>query len=117
MSSSELANIRARTAQDTDTYDKDSLWNLYYQINDSVRAAVSGSIEFEVFMTLLTETEIGIEIYFPRSVGFVEKVSCAIMNVHYKGKMPQQRYAMFYAYTNPDGSGDMSFVIAIKREK
>ena len=116
MSLAELAEIRERVKKDSDSYHADTLWHLYDQINDSVRAAVSDTIEFEVFMTLLTKTEIGIDIYFPRSDDFAQKVCCAVMNAHYKGKMPEQRYAMLWAYTNPDGSGYMPFVIAIKRK-
>jgi hypothetical protein len=75
------------------------------------------SVEFEIFLSLLNDKEVGIDIFVPRDKKFFEKIGCAIMNAKYSGKMPEQRYMRLFTYTNPDGSGDLPFEIAIKRKK
>jgi len=75
------------------------------------------SVEFEIFLSLLNNKEVGIDIYVPRNKEFFEKISCAIMNSHYTDKMPQQRYMCLYTYTKADGSGDSPLEVAIKRKK
>lgn len=42
------------------------------------------SVVFEVFLSLLNEDEVGIDIFVPRNIEFFEKIGCAIMNAHVK---------------------------------
>lgn len=108
LSEQEYANLQVKA---------DSLWNIYDQLNDSIRSAMPDSIVFEVFLSLLTKNEVGIDVIVPRNKKFFETVSCAIMNSNYSDKMPLQRYLCLYSYTKEDGSGDSPLEIAVKRIK
>jgi hypothetical protein len=112
----EYANFRNKVELQGSAYEADSLWQIYDQINDSIRTAMPDTVEFEIFLSLLNEDEVGIDIFVPRNKEFIEKIGCTIMNANYSGKMPVQRYMCLYTYTNPDGSGDIPLEVAIKRK-
>ena len=113
----EYKHLRTKVELQKSAYDADSLWNIYDQLNDSIRAIMPDSVIFEIFLSLLNNDEVGIDIYVPRNKEFFEKIGCAIMNSNYKKGMPDQRYMCLYTYTNSDGSGDIPFEVAIKRRK
>lgn len=98
-------------------YEADSLWHIYDQLNDSIRSTMPDTVEFEIFLSLLNNEEVGIDVIVPNDKAYFEKIGCAVMNCKYKGKMPEQRYMCLYTYTNPDGSGHTPLAIAVKRKK
>jgi len=98
-------------------YEADSVGDIYDQLNDSIRSAMPDSVVFEIFLTLLNNNEVCLDIFVPRNKEFFEKIGCAIMKLNYSDRMPEQRYMRLYTYTNPDGSGDVPFEVAIKRKK
>ena len=98
-------------------YEADSLWSIYDQMNDSIRLAMPDTIEFEVFLSLLNDAEVGIDVFVPKNQSYFEKIACTVMNKNYKGKMPDQRFLCVYSYTNDDGSGDSPLEFSIKRIK
>ena len=113
----EYEHLRTKVELQKSAYEADSLGHIYDQLNDSIRSAMPDSVEFEIFLSLLNNDEVGIDIYVPRNKEFFEKISCAIMNSNYKDKMPEQRYMCLYTYTKPDGSGEIPFEVAIKRKR
>ena len=112
----EYIDLRAKADLQESAYDADTIGHIYDQLNDSIRAVMPDTVTFEVFLSLLNRNEVGIDIYVPKNKEFFERIGCAIMNAHYK-KMPEQRYMCLYSYTNPDGSGDIPFEVAIRRLK
>jgi hypothetical protein len=117
LSKSEFIEVGKKIDAQDSVYKADSIWNIYDQINDSIRTAMPDTIEFEIFLSLLNKDEVGIDIYVPKNKKYFEIIGCTIMNANYKGKMPSQRYMCLYTYTNPDGSGETPFGVAIKRIK
>ena len=98
-------------------YTADTIDHFYSQINDSIRSAMPTSVEFEIFLSLLNQNEIVVDVYVEKNEQYFEKIGCAFMNSKFSVKMPSQRYLRLYTYTNPDGSGDIPFAFAIKRQK
>ena len=113
----EYEHLRAKTEFQKSPYAADSLWHIYDQLNDTIRSIMPDSVEFEIFLSLLNNDEVCIDIYVPRNKEFFEKIGCAIMNSNYIEGIPEQRYMCLYSYTNLDGSGDSPFEVAIKRKK
>jgi hypothetical protein len=111
----EYDRLKSRIELQESAYEADSLYNIYDRVNTSVRAAMPDSVEFEVFLSLLNEDEVGIDVIVPGNKSYFEKIGCAVMNSGYKGKMPEQRFLCIYTYTNPDGSGDSPLEIALRR--
>ena len=117
LTTQEYQQLRTKCDLQKSAYKADTLWHIYDQLNDSIRAAMPDTIEFEVFLSLLNKQEVCIDVYVPRNKDFFDKIGCAIMNSNFTGKMPKQRYMCLYSYTNPDGSGDSPLEVAIKRQK
>jgi len=117
LSRQEYQQLMAKVELQKSAYDADSLWHIYDQLNDTIRAAMPDTVEFEVFLSLLNKDEVGVDIYVPRNKDFFRKIGCTIMNSSFTDKMPKQRYMCLYSYTNPDGSGDSPLEVAIKRLK
>lgn len=117
LSGQEYQQLRIKAGQQGSPYTADTLWNIYDQLNDTIRAAMPDTLEFEVFLTLLNDDEVGVDIIVPYNKDYFETIGCAVMNASYSDKMPKQRYMCLYYYTNPDGSGDSPLVVAIKRQK
>lgn len=111
------AQLRNKAEVQNSAYEADSLWHIYDQLNDSIRSVMPDSIDFEVFLSLLNDNEVGIDVIVPRNREFLKKISCVVMNGSYTGKMPEQRYLCLYTYTNDDGSGDSPLEMAVKRKK
>lgn len=117
LTTQEYQQLRTKAELQKSAYDADSLWHIYDQLNDTIRAAMPDTVEFEVFLSVLNKDEVGVDVYVPRNINFFEKIGCAIMNSNFADKMPRQRYMCLYSYTNPDGSGDSPLEVAIKRQK
>jgi hypothetical protein len=117
LSVAEFERLQSKAKLQTSAYTADSLNHIYSQLNDSIRAAMPPSVEFEVFMILLNKDEVALDVYFPPKKEYFEKIGCVIMNSKFSDIMPEQRYMCLYTYTNPDGSGDIPFEIAIKRKR
>jgi hypothetical protein len=117
LTTQEFQQLRSKAVLQKSPYEVDSLWNIYDQLNHTIRAAMPDTIEFEVFLTLLNKDEVGIDVYVPRNKDFFKIIGCAIMDSTFTDKMPNQRYMFLYSYTNPDGSGDIPLEVAIKRLK
>jgi len=117
LTTQEYRQLRAKAELQKSAYDADSLWHIYDQLNDTIRAAMPDTVEFEVFLSLLNNDEVGVDIYVPRNKEFFEKIGCAIMKSSFTDKMPKQRYMCLYSYTNAEGSGDSPLEVAIKRQK
>lgn len=117
LTTQEYQQLRAKADLQKSAYEADTLWHIYDQLNETIRAAMPDSVEFEVFLSLLNSDEVGIDIYVPRNKDYFEKIGCAIMNSSFTDKMPKQRYMCLYTYTNADGSGDSPLEVAIKRQK
>lgn len=115
MAENEYNELKQKITLQPHPYEADTLWSLYDQINDSIRAAIPDSLEFEVFLVLLNTEEIGIVVAGPSGSDLGEKSRCILMNAKFSGDMPPQRYLLFNKYTDPDGSGEDSIEIAIKR--
>lgn len=112
----EYNKLRTKVESQKSAYTADSIWNIYDQLNDSIRSAMPDSVEFEIFLSLLNIDEVGIDIIVPNNKEFFEIIGCAIMSPNYKGRMPVQRYMCLYTYTSADGSGDSPLGVAIKRK-
>jgi hypothetical protein len=117
LTTQEYQQLRNKVELQKSAYEADTLWHIYDQLNDTIRAAMPDTLEFEVFLSLLTNDEVGIDVFVPRNKYFFEKIGCAIMNSNFTEKMPKQRYMCLYSYTNADGSGDSPLEVAIKRQK
>ncbi len=117
LSEPEYAELRTKVESPESPYDADTLWHIYDQLNNSIRSNMPDSVEFEIFLSLLNNDEVGLDIYVPPNSKFFEKIGCAIMNSNYTGRMPEQRYMFLYTYTNDDGSGEIPLEVAIKRKK
>ena len=98
-------------------YAADTLDHFYSQINDSIRSTMPASVEFEIFLSLLNQNEIVVDVYVEKNEHYFEKIGCSFMNSKFSDKMPSQRVLRLYTYTNPDGSGNIPFAFAIKRQK
>lgn len=109
--------LRSRASLQKSPYDADSGWSIYNQFNDSIRANMPDSVEFEIFLSLLNKDEVSIDIYVPNNKEYFKNIGCTIMNTNFKIRVPEQRYMCLYTYTHPDGSGDIPLAIAIKRKR
>jgi hypothetical protein len=97
-------------------YESDSLWHIYDQVNDSIRSAMPDTVEFEIFLSLLNNNEVAIDVFAPKNNDYFERICCAFMNGKYTGKIPEQRYLSLYSYSN-DPSGSSPLELAIKKNK
>lgn len=107
--------LKNKISKQPQPYEADTLWSLYDQINDSIRAAIPDSLEIEVFLVLLNTEEIGISVLGPPAASVFETSSCILMNAKFTGNMPQKRYLLFNTYNEQDGSVEDSLEFAIKR--
>ena len=114
MSDQEYQQLKSKIELQKSPYTAD-VDHFYDQINDSVRSVMPDTVEFEIFLSLLNNNEVGIDIIVPRKEEYFQKISCAIMNSNFSAKMPKQKYVCLYRYTNPDGSGDSPLEIALKK--
>lgn len=117
LSEKEYTEFRNKVELQKSAYEADTLWHIYDQLNDSIRSIMPDSIEFEVFLSILNNNEVGIDVFVPKNKEFFKKIGNAVMNSNYKEKMPKQRYLCIYTYTNTDGSEDIPLELAIKRNK
>ena len=113
----EYDKLRDKIELQKSVYEADSLWKIYDQLNDSIRAAMPDTVEFEVFLSLLNNEEVGIDVFVDSNKDYFERIGCAMMNTQFTDKMPRQRFLCLYSYTNADGSGDSPLEFAIKRQK
>ena len=117
LTTQEYQQLMSKVELQKSAYKGDTLWHIYDHLNDTIRAAMPDTVEFEIFLSLLNNDEVGIDVFVPRNKDFFEKIGCAIMNSKFIDKMPKQRYMCLYSYTNADGSGDSPLEVAIKRRK
>jgi hypothetical protein len=66
----EYEHLRTKVELQKSAYEADSLWNIYGQLNDSIRAVMPDSVVFEIFLSLLNNDEVGIDIFVPRNKEF-----------------------------------------------
>jgi len=71
----EYEHLRTKAASQKSAYEADCLWHIYDQLNDSIRSTMPDSVEFEIFLSLLNNDEVGIDIYVPRNKEFFEKIN------------------------------------------
>lgn len=68
LSKSDVIEVGKKIDAQDSVYKADSIWNIYNQINDSIRTAMPDTIEFEIFLSLLNKDEVGIDIYVPKNI-------------------------------------------------
>jgi hypothetical protein len=66
----EYTQLRNKAELQKSAYEADSLWHIYDQLNDSIRSAMPDSVEFEIFLSLLNSTEVGVDIIVPNNKEF-----------------------------------------------
>jgi hypothetical protein len=114
MTINEVNEITEWSKNNPDVYDVKNGDEIYSEINDSLRNNMPDDLEFEIFLTKLTKNEVCIDVYITRNEKYFEDVSCTLINTHFSKLVPEQRKIRIYSYTNPDGSGDSPFEVAIK---
>jgi hypothetical protein len=117
MNLSEYNSLMEKMERQDDPYGADTSGNIYDQLNDSIRAAMPDSVEFEIFLVLLNDKEVAVQVIVPPNPAYYDKIGCAVMNTQFPAPMPEQRHLTVYTYTNPDGSGDSPLAFAIKRKR
>jgi hypothetical protein len=114
MNFSEINEISSWTSHNPNVYNAKNGTEIYSEINDSIRHNIPDSITFELFLTKLTDNEVVIDSYVPNDKKLIEEIACILMNTKFSKIVPDKRKIRFYSYTNPDGSGDSQFEMAIK---
>lgn len=117
MSINEINAITNWSEKNPNVYDAKNGSEIYSEINDSIRNNIPDTLEFEIFLSKLTKTEVCIDVFLPSNEKFFEKAACTMMNASFSKIVPSQKKIRIYYYTNPDGSGDVHFETAIKSVK
>ncbi len=115
LSENEYNNLQYRINMQDAVYQADTIWNIYDQINDSIRTHMPDTLDFEIFMSLLTKDEVAIDVLIPDNEKYFDIIGCTLMNSEFKGKMPRQLYLCVYSYSKPDGSGFSPLEYAIRK--
>ncbi|HCS19289.1 MAG TPA: hypothetical protein DIW47_01795 [Bacteroidetes bacterium] len=111
LSGNEYEDFRKRADESGNVYDTDTLWNIYDQLNDSIRNVLPDNIEVEIFLSLLNDKEVGIDVIMPENDAYFQKIRCVVMNANFKGKMPSRRYLCIFSFENID----KPLQVAVKR--
>lgn len=117
MTSNEYSEFRNKADRQESPYEFDSDGQIYRQLNDSIRAAMPDTLEFEIFLSYLDKEKVGVDVYCPKNEKYFETISCAVMNSNFPKQMPRQRFLCIYSYTNDDGSGELPLELAVRRKE
>ncbi len=109
----EYEDFRKRADESGNVYDADTLWNIYEQLNDSIRNVLPDNIEVEIFLSFLNDMEVGIDVIMPENDAYFQKIRCVVMNANFKGKIPSQRYLCIFSFENID----KPLQVAVKRNQ
>lgn len=116
MTLEEVNEISIWSSQNPSAYEIENGSEIYSEINDSIRSNMPDTTVFELFMSKLTNDEVGIDAIVPNNKQFIEDVACAFMQSTFSSLVPKIRKIRIYSYTNPDGSGDSPFETGIKNK-
>ena len=114
MSYAEINEVSEWSSKHPGVYDLKNGSEIYSEINDTIRDNMPDTLLFELFLTKLTKSEVCIDAYVPKDKNYIEGVACIFMKSKFSKLLPAQRKIRIFSYTNPDGSGDIPFEIAIK---
>ena len=117
MTINEVNDITRWSEKNPDVYDIKNGNEIYSEINDSIRNNMSDTLQFEIFLSKLTQKEVCIDVYVSPNEKYFKRISCTLMNSKFSKMIPSQRKIRIYSYTNPDGSGDSPFEVAVKSNK
>lgn len=92
------------TVQQRDTaYDySDDDWNLHSDVAQGVMGLYNDTLEIEVFFFLHDQNGMGILIGLPDKAVGTDKIACYLLNTDFKGRMPRNRYILFFQSENSD---------------
>jgi hypothetical protein len=117
MTINEINAITIWSEKNPNVYDVKNGSEIYSEINDSIRNRMPDTVEFEIFLSKLTKTEVCIDVFLPANEKFFETTACTMMNASFSKIVPAQKRIRIFSYTNPDGSGESRFETAIKSTK
>ena len=117
MTNNEVIEITEWSEKNPNAYNIKNGDEIYSELNDSIRNNMPETLEFEIFLSKLTKEEVCLDVYVAPNEKYFEYISCTLMNTHFSKIIPSQKKIRIYSYTNPDGSGDSPFEVAIKSNK